>query len=100
LPVIWYSVLSWEVFALAEAPMDFNGDKSYNYIFPSLFNRELVQFHFTYSDSAGIAYREPANDGTYKFLYGQHEIELFQQDIATAVDLLLDTQRWQDLGPN
>jgi hypothetical protein len=71
-----------------EAPMDFNEDNSYSYRFPFLFNREVVQFHFTYSDSSNISFREPEN-GTYKFIYGQLEVTLILQLEVKNTDIIV-----------
>ncbi len=46
---------------------------NFSYDFPILSNNEQVDFYYTYSDSSGVNYREPANN-YYKFLYGQLEV--------------------------
>lgn len=58
-----------------ETEMQFDGNLKYNFTIPSLpFNR-LVDFYFTYKDSSGTEYREPANKN-YSMKYGHLNVNL------------------------
>ena len=54
----------------ADVPMVFDGERSYTFNFPYLFDGDIVQFYLTYSDGTNN-FREPLDDN-YKFIYGQH----------------------------
>ena len=58
-----------------DIPMIFDGIMTYTYKLPLLFNGDIVQFYFTYSDNTNKAFREPLEDN-YKFIYGQLEVSL------------------------
>ncbi len=53
-----------------EAGLTNNSSIDNSFDFPIFQNNKEIDFYFTYSDSSGVAYREPSNN-YYKFLYGQ-----------------------------
>lgn len=55
--------------------MDYDGDLRYTYKLPFLFNNDLVEFYFSYTDLNGTVFREPINNN-YKFYYGSLDIQL------------------------
>lgn len=55
--------------------MDYNGNRTFNYIFPILTYGDSVEFYFAFSDSSGNSFRLPQRNN-YKFAYGQLEIVL------------------------
>jgi subtilisin family serine protease len=58
-----------------EKQMDYDGDLRYTYKLPFLFNDDLVEFYFSYTDRNGTVFREPLNDN-FKFYYGSLDIQL------------------------
>lgn len=74
--------------------MTFDNNYKYNVEVPAFFNNELVQFYFTFSDSAGNIIREPSNTN-YKFSYGKLDIALNLSLPAFAGDYIIS-----DLYPN
>jgi hypothetical protein len=58
-----------------EESMQFDGQYSYKFLFPYLFNGDLVSFYITYSDLNNKIFRDPFED-VYKFFYGQLDIQL------------------------
>ena len=59
----------------AREDMSFDGTFRYSFELPTLRNDQPVQFYFTYSDSSGANYRDPA-DEEYQLIYGQMIISL------------------------
>jgi serine protease AprX len=55
--------------------MDYDGDSRFTYKLPFLFNDDLVEFYFSYSDLNGTVFREPVNNN-YKFYFGSLDIWL------------------------
>jgi hypothetical protein len=55
--------------------MDYVGDSRFTYKLPFLFNDDLVEFYFSYTDLNGNDFREPVNNN-YKFYYGSLDIRL------------------------
>jgi len=55
--------------------MNYDGNLRYTYKLPFLFNDDLVEFYFSYTDLNGTVFREPVNNN-YKFYYGSLEIHL------------------------
>jgi serine protease AprX len=70
------------------ADMLFDGSSRYNFTFPVLVNNQIVDFYFTYSDTSGANYREPAT-GSYKFAYGQLVISLNLEVSIAPADFIL-----------
>jgi hypothetical protein len=58
-----------------EESMQYDGQYSYKFLFPYLFNGDLVSFYITYSDLNNEIFRDPVED-VYKFFYGQLDIQL------------------------
>lgn len=56
-------------------PMGFDNFYRFNVEVPAYFDNELVQFYFSFNDSAGSTIREPSNTN-YKFSYGELDIAL------------------------
>lgn len=59
-----------------EERMQFDGQYSYNFQFPYLFNGDLVSFYITYNDFTNNEFRDPVED-VYKFFYGQLDVQLY-----------------------
>jgi hypothetical protein len=60
-----------------DTSMVYDGSLKYSFTFPSLPANEEVDFYFTYSDSSGHGYRDPANATLYyKYLYGTLKVAL------------------------
>jgi subtilisin family serine protease len=60
-----------------DTTMTFDGTFRFNYTFPSFPSNEEVDFYFTYLDSQGHTYRDPANAGVhYKYLSGSLNVAL------------------------
>ncbi len=49
--------------------MNFDGKLKYDYLLPGSADGSLIEFFFTYNNSAGVAVREPL-EKNYKFIYG------------------------------
>jgi hypothetical protein len=58
-----------------EESLQFDGEHSYNFLFPFLFSGDLVNFFITYDDFNNNSFRDPVED-VYKFFYGQLDIQL------------------------
>jgi subtilisin family serine protease len=58
-----------------EESMQFDGQYSYTFLFPYLFNGDLVNFYIIYSDLNNNIFRDPVED-VYKFFYGQLDVQL------------------------
>jgi hypothetical protein len=58
-----------------EEKMQFDGQYSYNFNFPYLFNGDLVSFYITFNDINNNEFRDPVED-VYKFFYGQLDVQL------------------------
>lgn len=60
-----------------DTSMVYSGLHKYNFIFPPLTINEELDFYFTYNDSSGHSYRDPANASQYyKYLYGTLNVAL------------------------
>jgi hypothetical protein len=58
-----------------EEYMQFDGKYSFSFLFPYLFDGDLINFYITYADFSNNTFRVPIND-LYKFFYGQLDIQL------------------------
>jgi subtilisin family serine protease len=58
-----------------EEDMLFDGEYSYSFNFPFLFEGDPVNFYITYTDHDNNRYRDPVEDD-YKFFYGQLDVQL------------------------
>ncbi len=58
-----------------EESMQYDEQYSYKFLFPYLFNGDLVNFYITYEDFNNNTYRDPFED-VYKFFYGQLDVQL------------------------
>lgn len=68
--------------------MEYDGNLRYTYKLPFLFNDDLVEFYFSYSDLNGTVFREPVNNN-YKFYYGSLEIYLNLNPQMTYTDYIV-----------
>ncbi|MCW8804608.1 MAG: S8 family serine peptidase [Ignavibacteriaceae bacterium] len=59
----------------SQKQMGFDGNLTYTFKLPYLFNDELVDFYFTYEDNTGAAFRDPVSSN-YRFYYGSLYISL------------------------
>jgi hypothetical protein len=58
-----------------EESMQYDDQYSYEFLFPFLFNGDLVTFYITYEDANNNTFRDPYED-VYKFFYGQLDVQL------------------------
>jgi hypothetical protein len=58
-----------------DAQILFDGNHTYTFQFPYLFDGDIVDFYFTYEDNQGNPFRNPTTDN-YKFFYGQLDVQL------------------------
>jgi len=72
----------------ADVPMEFDLEHKYNFKLPFFFNGDLINFFFTYKDFSGTSFRDPVDD-TYKFFYGQLNINLNLNLERTFTDFII-----------
>ncbi|HVO76003.1 MAG TPA: S8 family serine peptidase [Ignavibacteriaceae bacterium] len=56
---------------IQQGDLVFDGVFKFEFQFPSFQSNQTVYFYFTFSDSSGSSFREPA-EGNYRFIYGQN----------------------------
>jgi serine protease AprX len=81
---IYYSLDSLTYSAKA---LNYDGKLKYNFAVPQLSGGQQLYFYFTYSDSTGSSFREPAT-GVYNFQYGQLDVitsVIKNNNVASAV---------------
>ncbi|MEE9449104.1 MAG: S8 family serine peptidase [Ignavibacteriaceae bacterium] len=72
----------------ADGPMEFDLNHGYKLKLPFFFDGDLINFFFTYKDFNGTSFRDPVND-TYKFFYGQLNINLNLDRERTFTDFII-----------
>ncbi len=72
----------------SQKQMGFDGNLTYTFKLPYLFNDELVDFYFTYEDNTGASFRDPVNSN-YRFYYGSLDISLNTELKRTYSDYIV-----------
>jgi len=72
----------------ADVPMEFDLDQGYEFKLPLFFDGDLINFFFTYKNFSGTSFRDPVDD-TYKFFYGQLNINLNLNLERTFTDFII-----------
>jgi serine protease AprX len=71
-----------------DAPLEFDLKYGYEIKLPFFLDGDLINFFFTYEDFNGTSYRDPVDD-TYKFFYGQMNINLNLDLERTFTDFII-----------
>ena len=72
----------------ADVPMEFDLNHGYEFKLPFFFDGDLINFFFTYKNFSGTSFRDPVDD-TYKFYYGQLNINLNLNLERTFTDFII-----------